>query len=186
MSGLSPSASAGFGMNLTIPTLETERLILRAPSLDDFAPEVAFFASDRSAGVGGKQTPEQVWRYLAFHIGHWAFRGYGMFAIVEKSTGLYCGRSGPYFPEGWPEAEIGWTVMQAAEGRGIAFEAATRARQFAFETLGWRTAISLIDCDNLRSQALAERMGATLESRYMHPQFGDMQVWRHPKAEDFQ
>ncbi|MEJ6500147.1 MAG: GNAT family N-acetyltransferase [Rhodobacterales bacterium] len=169
-------------MIIGIPTLETDRLILRAPSLDDFEAEAGFFASPRSAGVGGTQTRDQVWRYLAFHIGHWAFRGYGMFAIVEKSSGIYCGRSGPYFPEGWPEPEIGWTVMQAAEGRGIAFEAATRTRQYAYDTLGWDTAISLIAASNQRSQTLAKRLDATLESSYVHPQFGDMQVWRHPAA----
>ena len=170
-------------MIIDIPTLETDRLILRAPSINDFEAEVEFFASPRAAGVGGTQTPDQVWRYLAFHIGHWAFRGYGMFAIEDKASGDYLGRSGPYFPESWPEPEIGWTVMGPAEGRSIAFEAATRARQFAYETLGWRTAISLIAASNQRSQALAKRLGAHLESAYIHPQYGDMQVYRHPAPE---
>ena len=170
-------------MILDIPTLQTDRLILRAPSINDFEAEVAFFASPRAAGVGGTQTRDQVWRYLAFHVGHWAFRGYGMFAIQDKTTGDYLGRTGPYFPEGWPEPEIGWTVMQQAEGRGIAFEAATRARQYAYETLGWTTAISLIASTNTRSQALAERLNAVQESRYTHPQYGDMLVYRHPPAE---
>jgi len=173
-------------MNLTIPTLETDRLILRAPSLNDFEAEVNFFASPRAADVGGIQTRDQVWRYLAFHIGHWAFRGFGMFAIEDKASGEYYGRTGPFFPEGWPEREIGWTVMAPAEGRGIAHEAALRARQYAYETLGWTTAISLIASTNHRSQKLAKRLGATLEGSFTHLQYGAMQVYRHPKPEALQ
>ncbi|HHB80155.1 MAG TPA: hypothetical protein ENK83_00170 [Aliiroseovarius sp.] len=38
----------------TIPTIETERLWLRAIKESDFEPEAEFFASDRTAHLGGK------------------------------------------------------------------------------------------------------------------------------------
>ena len=41
------------------------------------------------------------------------------------------------------------------------FETALAARAFAYETLGWTTAISLIAPDNGPSKRLAERLGAT-------------------------
>lgn len=169
-----------------IPELETERLILRAPALTDFEADVEFYASERSKGVGGPMEPEMVWRNLAARIGHWALRGYGFWALDEKATGAYCGRVGLWFPDGWPEPEVGWTLMGGAEGRGIAYEAAVRARTYAYEVLGWTTAISLIAPDNERSKALARRLGATLDSIYEHPRFGPTEIYRHPAPEALQ
>lgn len=166
-----------------IPVLETDRLTLRAINMDDFETEVEFFATERSKGVGGPLPREQVWRGIASLIGHWIIRGYGYWAVDEKATGTYCGRVGLWYPDGWPEPEIGWTLMDYAEGRGIAREAAIAARRFAYETLGWTTAISLIAHDNTRSQALAERLDAVREADYEHPSFGSMRVYRHPAPE---
>ncbi|MEO1292248.1 MAG: GNAT family N-acetyltransferase [Pseudomonadota bacterium] len=168
---------------IAIPTLETERLILRPPMEADFEHEAEFYQSDRATFVGGPMAPELVWRTMATLVGHWAFRGFGMFGVEEKATGAYCGHVGPWFPHGWPEPEIGWTIMGHAEGRGIAREAAARARQFAYEDLGWTTAISLIDPRNVRSIALAERLGAFDEALFEHAQFGSMRIFRHPGPE---
>ncbi|MEO0719488.1 MAG: GNAT family N-acetyltransferase [Pseudomonadota bacterium] len=163
-----------------IPTLETERLILRAPSQSDFDAEAEFYASARSGFVGGPLERDQAWRVFATMIGHWSLRGFGHFAVEERDTGLYCGLVGPWFPEGWPEPEIGWSIHARAEGRGIAREAAMRARRYVYEELGWTTAISLIDPQNLRSIALAERLGAVYESNYQHVRYGLMGIYRHP------
>ncbi|MEO0819037.1 MAG: GNAT family N-acetyltransferase [Pseudomonadota bacterium] len=165
---------------IEIPTVETERLILRAPREADFEHEAAFFATERSRFVGGPMQRDLVWRALAGIIGHWVFRGYGFWAVEEKGTGLYCGHVGCWCPEGWPEPEIGWTVMEAAEGRGIAHEAALASRRYAYEVLGWTTAISLIDPKNTRSLALGKRLGAKFEYTYTHPSYGPMDVHRHP------
>lgn len=170
-------------LSLEIPELETERLVMRAPSPGDFEAEAAFYHSDRSRHVGGPMPRDQAWRSFAAIIGHWVIRGFGFWAVVERETGLYCGRVGLWFPDGWPEPEIGWMVMGPAEGRGIAHEAAKRARSYAYDALGWTTVISLIADDNDRSKALAARMGAVWESAYEHPSYGPMQVYRHPGPE---
>ncbi|MEP2028353.1 MAG: GNAT family N-acetyltransferase [Paracoccaceae bacterium] len=166
-----------------VPTLETERLILRAPNEGDFEADVAFYASERSHGFGGPLSREQTWRNLATVLGHWIIRGYGFWAVDEKSTGLYCGHVGLWSPEGWPEPEIGWAVQAQAEGRGIAFEAALKARDYAYDKLGWSTAISSIVPGNTRSIALVRRMGATFENHYEHPSYGQMEIWRHPTSD---
>ncbi|MEM7506881.1 MAG: GNAT family N-acetyltransferase [Pseudomonadota bacterium] len=174
------------GLPIDIPVVETERLRLRAPSEADLETEAAFFATDRSAFVGGPLVRDEVWRAIASMLGHWVIRGYGFWAVDEKETGLYCGRVGLWNPEAWPEPEIGWTLMEAAEGRGIALEAALAARRYAYDTLGWTTAVSSIDPDNNRSAALAARMGARYEYDYTHPRYGEMKVWRHPGPEEVQ
>lgn len=162
-----------------IPTLETQRLILRAPVEADFDVEEAFWQSDRSKFVGGPTDREQGWRGFAMLLGHWYFRGYGYWAVEEKETGAYCGRVGLWNPEGWPEPEIGWTLMEAAEGRGIAYEAAVEVRKYAYDVLDWATAISCVDPQNTRSAALAKKLGATYDYDFQHVRFGTMQVWRH-------
>lgn len=167
-----------------IPTVETERLTLRAPAERDFEAWAAFYRTDRTAFVGGRQGRNPVWRGLAAYLGHWALRGYGMWAVDERATGLFCGNVGPWCPEGWPEPEIGWTLMGEAEGRGIAFEAATAARAWAYGTLGWTTAISLIDPANARSIRLAERLGARLDYEFRHDEYGHMLAFRHPSARE--
>ena len=171
---------------IPVPILHTERLILRAPSESDLDAEAAFYASPRAAHVGGPLAREQVWRMIASFLGHWAIRGYGFWAIEERDSGAYLGRAGLWFPEGWPEPEIGWALMAGAEGRGIAFEAALAARAHAYDTLGWTTAISLIAPGNARSIALAERLGAVLDSEWEHERFGRSLIYRHPAPEALQ
>lgn len=167
---------------MEIPALHTERLTLRAPSIDDFEAECAFYASPRAEHVGGPLGPDQVWRMIASFLGHWEIHGFGFWGIEDRATGQYLGRTGLWYPHGWPEPEIGWSVTAAAEGRGIAREAALAARGYAYGTLGWTTAISLIAPGNVRSIALAERLGATYESDWNHERFGRTLIYRHPDA----
>jgi RimJ/RimL family protein N-acetyltransferase len=170
-------------MALDIPVLETERLRFRMLSMEDYEAECAFYATDRSAGVGGPHTPREVWRTLAMLIGHWVIHGYGMWALEDKATGQYMGRAGFLNPGDWPEPEIGWTLMEHAEGKGLAYEAALAVRRFAYDTLGWTTAISLIKADNVRSAALAERLGCSRDGVFHHAIAGEVPVWRHPGPE---
>lgn len=171
-------------LSLNIPELETERLRLRAPAPADFEPMAAFWASDRARFVGGVLTRMQAWRAFAAQIGHWALNGYGHWSVEERATGAYVGRVGLWFPETWPEPEIGWTLMDGCEGRGFATEAARAARRHAYDTLGWSTAISLIDPENLASQAVATRLGCARDGVFHHPEGWRADIWRHPAAEE--
>lgn len=167
-----------------IPVIETERLRLRAPNLADFEVFAAFMASDRAAFVGGPISRAQAWRGFCHVTGHWLHRGFSAFIFADRWTDAGLGMAGPWFPEGWPEHEIAWSIWDAqAEGKGLAHEAALAARGHAFGALGWKTAISMIDPRNLRSQALAHRMGCTRDGSFSHETYGDSQIWRHPAPE---
>ncbi|MGR3469074.1 MAG: GNAT family N-acetyltransferase [Shimia sp.] len=167
-----------------IPTLHTERLTLRALREDDFTPLAAFYADDRSRFVGGPKDADQTWRILATEIGHWTLRGYGRFGVERSEDGAFVGLIGPWNPHGWPEAELGWDLMNGFEGQGYATEAAEAARRYAYDTLGWSTAISLIADGNTGSERVAKRLGCAPERRMTHAMFGDMTVWRHPEKEE--
>ncbi len=145
----------------------------------DFGPTEAFFASDRSKFVGGPLSSEQSWRVLASEIGHWTLRGYGRWIVEERATNTPVGNVGLWYPHGWPEAEIGWDLFEGFEGRGYATEAALAARGYAYDVLGWTTAISLVDPKNAASRKLAQRLGARQDGLFKHDRYGDMQIWRH-------
>ncbi|MBM2575727.1 GNAT family N-acetyltransferase [Jannaschia sp. Os4] len=161
-----------------IPTLHTERLILRAPEGRDHAPLAAFYASDRSRFVGGPLTAERAWRKLAEEAGHWILRGYGRWIVERDGTAV--GMVGLWYPDAWPEPEIGWDLFEGHEGQGYATEAGAAARAHAYGALGWTTAISLVAHGNDGSARVAQRLGCTREADIAHEVFGPMQVWRHP------
>ena len=154
--------------DLPIPVIETDRLILRAPRGADFAAIAAFSADPvRTQFIGGAQTQTMdVWRGFMSVIGHWMWRGYGFWSVEEKATGALVGRVGLINHPDWPEPELGWHVFAEAEGRGIAYEAAMAARRYAADHLGLPRLISLIDPANTRSRALADRMGAQVETEF--------------------
>ncbi len=164
----------------SIPTLTTGRLTLRAPRMADFETYAAFRGSERARFVGGPDPRPVAFTQFSALVGHWAMRGYGRWMVADRTTDEPLGIVGPFFPEGWPEPEIGWTLFGGAEGRGIAQEAALAARDYAYGTLGWTTVVSLVAPDNTRSAALAERMGCRPDGEYPHPLFGPLVIWRHP------
>ena len=169
-----------------IPTIETERLILRPNREADFEPYAAFFETERAVMRGGKKTRPEAWIQFAAEIGHWSLRGYGFWAVEEKATGLYCGQVGLWNPDGWAEPEVGWMMTPEAEGRSIAYEAAVRARAYAYDTLGWTRAASCISIGNDRSIRLAERLGATFDRVFPREGKQDQVVYLHPSPEALQ
>lgn len=166
-----------------IPTLHTERLTLRAPRWDDFDAYAAFRASPRTATVGGPFDRNTAFQQLAAIIGHWSLRGFGRWMVAERKTDEPVGVVGLYFPEGWPEPELAWSVFDGAEGRGIAYEAALTARTYAYDALKWSRLISAVDPANVRSVSLAQRLGCIKDSVFEHDVYGKLHIWRHPAPE---
>ena len=162
-----------------IPTLTTDRLILRGPEAVDFPSFRDYFLSERSIYTGGPyENPRQAWILFAAEIGHWTLHGFGMWTVTLKDN-TPIGLVGCWYPDGWPEKELGWLIWDGFEGQGFAAEAARAARNQAYDAFGWDTAVSYIHPDNARSIALAERLGCRLDRRATEPKPGTL-VYRHP------
>lgn len=165
---------------VTAPRLETERLILRGFEPSDYENVHEIFSDeDWSQFIGGPLNRGNSWRAFASLVGHWSIRGYGTFAVDEKSTGQFVGMIGHWFPEEWPEPEIGWTLSKSAAGKGYATEAVNAVLDHTFNTLKWETAISLIAPANEASKKVANRVGAVFEKE-ITCRDNLVGVYRHP------
>lgn len=149
-----------------VPVIATARLVLRRPEERDLAALAAFNADPetmRFLGTGETLDERGSWRQLAMLLGHWALRGYGLFAVEERASGAFVGRTGLLYPAAWPEIELAWGIARPHWGRGYASEAALAVRDWAFGTLGLERVASFIHRENLRSMRVAEKIGSRRE-----------------------
>ena len=141
--------------------LETPRLILRPPRVEDLGAWSDMMRDETAARfIGGVVPPALCWRQLMTMIGSWHAHGFAMFSVLERHSGRWVGRLGPWQPEGWPGPEIGWAIARDRWGLGYAGEGATAAADWAFDTLGWDNMIHSIAPANTASQRVAEKLGS--------------------------
>ena len=121
--------------------------------------------------VGGGPEPwdrSRCWRHMAFLLGHWQLRRYGMWVMEHKETGMFLGTVGFAEPEGWPGCELAWALARRWWGHGYATEGARAALAYAFTVLGKERVISLIHPENHASIRVAERIGERLQGSVHH------------------
>jgi RimJ/RimL family protein N-acetyltransferase len=174
-------------VNIDSLRIDTPRLILRPPRLEDFEAYAAFAGDAQAARfIGGAQPRNVAWRSFMTQAGAWHLLGFSLFSVICKSSGEWIGRVGPWMPDGWPGTEIGWGIARAHWKRGYATEAAAAAIDWAFGNLGWTEIIHIIDVDNIASQGVARKLGSRNSGRVrMPPPYDNLAVdiWRQTRAE---
>lgn len=165
---------------LDIPVLETERLRLRgfhASDIDAYAEVLGHAEVMRH--MGGPVGREDTWWSIASLLGHWALRGYGVWAVEDKASRAFLGRLGLLRPEAWPALEIAWMLARPHWGKGYATEGARAVKDWAVRHLPAQPIVSLVLPENERSAAVARRLGA--EPDGFHVLSGQrVIVFRHP------
>jgi RimJ/RimL family protein N-acetyltransferase len=175
--------------------LETERLVLRLPRLDD-APAAAEYLADPQVMrfLGGETVPpEEAPAVLQKWLDRWDANGVGHFVIERREDGAFLGRSGilvwdtrtwthSSFAEAGEHAqpELGWTLVRRHWGHGYATEASRAVRDWARRERGIGRLISLVNPANAASQRVAERLGARPEETVSLFDSGEAVVWVHP------
>ncbi len=147
---------------MEIPEVRTDRLTLRGLRDEDFDAYAAMLAHPdvaRQLSLGQPVSREDAWRQMAAMVGHWVLRGYGHWAVVETASGAFLGRAGLWRPEGWPDVEVGWSLLPEHWGHGYATEAARASLRWARDELGREQVLSFIRPTNARSIAVVERLG---------------------------
>lgn len=167
--------------------IETERLLLRMPRLED-AHDLLDYAGDPEVTrwIGGEPGDLEATRAK---IGEWLARwerdSIGHFVAVRE--GRVLGRVGflTWDPLTWTidgsEIELGWTLAQAHWGHGYATEAARALRDWAYRERGVERLISLINPRNVRSIRVADKLGCTPTRMIQMPRHGATIVWEHPR-----
>ena len=146
--------------------LDTDRLRLRQWQRDDFEPVAAFLQDpDQTRYLGGgRQTRAEAWDWLCAAAGDWILTGRGMFALERKDASQFVGWCGLWQPADLDEPELAWSLFPSAQGSGLATEAAVRVLHWAAADLALPPLFSFVHPDNQPSRALAERLGARIES----------------------
>ena len=146
-----------------VPRIVTDRLILRGLVADDFEAYAIMQADPdvtRVLGGGRPLTRFEAWRHMAAVVGHWALRGFGIWAVEERATGRLIGRIGCHEPEGFPAFEVAYVLARDAWGVGYAREGVAASLRYARETLGRTEITSIIRPANAASIRVATSLGA--------------------------
>ena len=166
-----------------ISIIETPRLILRRIDMAKDFDAIAEMMADAETMrfIGGKPLNRaEAWRNVASIIGHNQIRGYGYMSVIEKSTNTWVGRVGPWYPEGWPEPEIGWAIHPDHCRKGYAKEAGAACINYVFNVLGWDRIIHVISEENVASIKTAEAVGSEKIYFLDHlSPFGDINCWAY-------
>ncbi len=159
--------------------LTTERLFLRHFHMLDVEAMYQVFGDVEVMRFGdGVQTKEWVRAWLHTCLeGYYQTWGFGPYAVVEQRSQDVIGYCGLFFfPDvnGQPEIEIGYRLRRAAWGQGYATEAVRAVRDYAFNILGLKRLIAIIDPASLASIHVAEKSGMKYEQEvmlegYTHP-----------------
>lgn len=142
-----------------IPTIKTERLILRPPTMDDFPAYAVLMMSERSRFMGGPFDKRGAWVSYCHDVALWKLAGHGGLMIDIAATGECVGQVGINHGPLFPEKELGWMLYDGHEGQGYATEAGRAMRDWGFATLGLETLVSYFDPNNHKSMAVSARLG---------------------------
>jgi RimJ/RimL family protein N-acetyltransferase len=176
--------------------LESERLVLRLPRLDD-APAMAEYLTDPEVMrfIGGATVPrEEVPDVVQKWLDRWQQNGLGHFVLERRSDGHVLGRVGfvlwdvrtwrqSTFAEAGEHAqpELGWALARAHWGQGYATEAALAVRGWGRRHADVGRLISLINPANTASERVAQRLGARPSETVTLFDSGIAAVaWEHP------
>jgi len=179
-------------------SLFTERLCLRAPTPHDSEALYELFADKEVMDGLGKEPVsafEDVRAMIEGMIRGWRTEGLGPFILetaaadrqVVGQAGLMIFETRGWTPSTWAKAgshaqpELGWSLIRAQWGHGYATEAAAAIKGWAYEFRAIDRLVSLISPDNLRSQRVAERLGASPGEAVTPADSGRQAVvWEHP------
>ena len=144
---------------VTVPLLETPRLILREYRASDFEPFARHLSDPVSAEFLGVVDRPTAWRFFCSHVGMWQLYGAGWWSVTLREGGEPAGHVGAFLREGHNGLELGWSIYRPFWGQGLAGEAAATVLDYAFQTRREPQVHALIDPGNIASRRVAERLG---------------------------
>lgn len=165
-----------------IPTLETNRLVLRALSESDFPTYRDFYGDgEASAFYGGPKSETEACNKLSGDLEHWRLRGHGLWALETKQDGKVVGVCGLVWTSGWPRSELTWWITSDSRRQGFAKEASKRVIRFGYETLKWDLVQTHMKDENIAARSLVLSLGGTVFARETFPDGVTRDIYKLPR-----
>lgn len=151
-----------FNRITTLPTLETERLILRPFRMDDVDawfeinkdPEVTKYTGD-----GGVQSKSEIERRIRDHVlADYSKHGFGRWAVIFKATNELIGFAGLKYMPDMEVVDLGYRFKTDYWGKGLATEASKHCIAFGFDDLGLERIHAYVLPDNKGSIRVLDKM----------------------------
>lgn len=155
--------------------LETERLILREMTQNDYA-DLCEILQDKKTMYAYEHafSDNEVQEWLKKQINRYKNDGLGLWAVTLKTSGEFVGQCGITRQDigGETVPEIGYLLKRKYWHNGYATEAAIGCKNYAFDTLGFDKVYSIIRDNNYASQKVAERNGMTVVKTFVKHYYG--------------
>lgn len=142
--------------------IETERLLIRKISQQDFK-EFDILCSDpeimKFVGDGKPLSQEQTQRWINVTINNYKEKGFGVFGVIDKITGVLIGYCGLVFSEPVKDYELIYALSKSWWGQGLATKIAKEMVAFGFNSLLMKCIYASIDPENIASQKILLKIG---------------------------
>lgn len=142
--------------------LETERLVLRKMTQADYS-DLCEILQDAETMYAYEHafSDEEVRQWLDRQLRRYHDDGFGLWAMIEKSSGEFVGQCGLTIQDcaGERVVEIGYLLKRRFWHLGFATEAAIGCKRYAFDILRLPAVYSIIRDNNVPSQQVALRNG---------------------------
>lgn len=149
----------------------TPRLVLTALTGADW-PDFRLMHEDPRvvATLGGLRPTAEVRALFDRLVGQWAEDGLGWWSARDPHSGAFLGRGGlrRVTVEGEPVIEVGYGLVAAAWGRGLATELATESLHVADSVLALPLVVSFTLASNAASRRVMEKVGLRLQRAATH------------------
>ncbi len=143
--------------------LETPRLLLRQWNMNDVEAAFKIYGDPTVMHYIGKgvsdPTPEVTHQKLARIMNHYVRYGFGLWAMVETSSGEIVGTCGLKQLDGGLHVELSYHIRHDRWGMGYATEGARACVQFGFKTLGLHRIVAVTNPNHQASIHVLEKTG---------------------------
>ena len=109
----------------------------------------------------------EIHRWIEWTLRGYAEHGHALWVLELTESGAFIGDCGLTWQQvdGEPALEVGYRLLPEYQGKGYATEAAAACLDLAFDRLGAREVVAIINPDNTPSRRVAERLGMNLEKQ---------------------
>ena len=145
--------------------LETDRCLIRETTVEDVD---AFYELYKDKEITEymenlfEDRDEEIEYTKSYIKNVYEFYGFGMWTVVEKTSGKIIGRAGVSYREGYELPELGFMIGKAYWRQGFAYEVCSAISNYMYENYNMEEIQIFIEPKNTPSIFLAKKLGAFL------------------------